>query len=337
VTGFVTIGETLAVIRATDIGPLRFTSALRLGLAGAESNVAIGVRRLGHPAAWIGRVGADELGTMIIERLRAEDINTEGVVTDQTARTALMLKERRTTEQIRVHYYREGSAGSRLSPDDIPENLIKHASHLHITGITMALSESAREAVRHAVGLARHNGLTVSLDVNYRTALSTQEQARQHLTPLLATIDVLFAGADELTLLTAEPAEQKAVLATGVAEVVIKRGSRGATVHTQKAVHTQKTVHAQETEPIQETGHAEGSIIHAPAVPVTAVDTVGAGDAFAAGYLAALLDNAPVPERLRLATLAGAFAVTVPDDWTGLPTRADLDLLAAGDTDPTLR
>jgi 2-dehydro-3-deoxygluconokinase len=328
VTGLVTVGETLAVIRATDIGPLRFTSALRLGLAGAESNVAIGVRRLGHPAAWIGRVGADELGTMITERLRAEDINTEGIVTDQTARTALMLKERRTAEQIRVHYYREGSAGSRLSPPDIPENLIKHASHLHITGITMALSESAREAVRHAVRLARHHGLTVSLDVNYRTALSTQEQARERLTPLLATIDVLFAGEGELSLLTAEPAEQEAVHAvhaTGVAEVVIKRGSRGATVHTQETVHTEETV------------HTKGNIIHAPAVPVTAVDTVGAGDAFAAGYLAALLDNAPVPERLRLATLAGAFAVTVPDDWTGLPTRADLDLLAAGETDPTLR
>jgi 2-dehydro-3-deoxygluconokinase len=83
--------------------------------------------------------------------------------------------------------------------------------------------------------------------------------------------------------------------------------------------------------------HTKGKIIYTPAVPVTAVDTVGAGDAFAAGYLAALLDSAPVPERLRLATLAGAFAVTVPDDWTGLPTRADLDLLAAGKTDPTLR
>lgn len=301
----VTLGETLGVLRARDVAPLRFATEMRLGMAGAESNVAIGVRRLGHLATWIGRVGDDEIGAMIVERLRGEDIDVSGVLVDE-APTALMLKERRTAELNRVRYYRSGSAGSRLSAADVPEALIAGADHLHVTGITPLLSESCHDAVRRAVTIARDAGLTVSLDVNHRRALGTPDLLRARLRPLLADVDVLFAGEDELLALTGTDHKEAGLAALAdVGELVVKRGGRGASVY------------------------AAGTVLHRAAVDVLVVDTVGAGDAFVAGYLTGLLDGSPVEERLRLAVLTGAFACTVPDDWTGLPRRAELSLLEA--------
>jgi 2-dehydro-3-deoxygluconokinase len=314
VTGrLVTLGETLGVLRALEVGPLRFAGDLRLGVAGAESNVAIGVRRLGHEAAWIGRVGDDEIGAMVVERLRAEGVDVSGVSVDAAA-TGLMLKERRMADLVRVHYYRAGSAGSRLSGSDVPEALVGGADHLHVTGITPMLSDSCGEAVGRAVAIARGAGLTISLDVNHRSALGSAERLRGCLGPLLGDVDVLFGGEDELLMLTGASGKEAALAElSGIGEVVVKRGGRGASVY------------------------AAGSVLHRGAVPVSVVDTVGAGDAFVAGYLAGLLDGSPVEERLRLGVLTGAFAVTVPDDWTGLPRREELSLLEVDPDTTTIR
>lgn len=314
--GVVTLGESMAALGSPTPGPLRHVSHLQLSIAGAESNVAIGVRRLGHPAAWIGRVGADEFGTMVLERLRAEQVDVTGARVDPHAPTGLLIKEQRTPDVTRVQYYRTGSAGSRLDPEDLAEPcaaaLIRDAAVLHLTGITPLLSATAADAVRHAVTLAAECGVPVSLDVNHRTALGTPAQLREVLIPLLPQVSHLFAGEDELLLLadTADEAEAVRLLRGNGPrrpELIVKRGAHGATVH------------PTDGEPP----------LHAPAVPVRAVDPVGAGDAFVAGYLAALLDGSPVAERLRLACLTGAFAVSVASDWSGLPTRDELALLGA--------
>lgn len=309
--GMVTLGESMAALGSLTAGPLRHASHLALSIAGAESNVAIGVRRLGRPAAWIGRVGADEFGALVLERLRAEQVDVSGARTDPGAPTGLLIKEQRTPDVTRVQYYRAGSAGSRLCPEDVdrPEarRLIADADVLHVTGITPLLSPSAAEAVRHAVGLATAAGVPVSLDVNHRTALGGPDRLREHLLPLLPQVGLLFAGEDELLTLADTDDEAAAVgkLRQAVPELIVKRGAAGATVHT------------------------EAGAAHRPAVPVRAVDPVGAGDAFVAGYLTGLLDRSPVAERLRLACLTGAFAVTVAGDWSGLPTRDELCLLDA--------
>ncbi|MER7822603.1 sugar kinase [Streptomyces sp. NPDC096097] len=306
----VTLGEAMAVLAADRPGPLASGSSLRLGFAGAEATVAIGVSRLGHPASWTGRVGADSAGTMIIDTLRGENVDVTRTRVDDTAPTGLMLRERRTPDHTRVSYYRRGLAGSRLTPQDIDPELLARARVLHVTGITPALGDGPRAAVRHAVDLARAAGVTVSLDLNYRARLWTRQEAAPELTYLATRADIVFAGPDEASLVVpeADPATMaRALLDLGPREAVLKLGSRGAVAATRGEEAVQDIV------------------------PVTPVDPIGAGDAFVAGYLAGLLDGAPLPGRLLLAATCGAFAVAAPGDWEGLPRRGELDLLQGQD------
>lgn len=309
--GLITLGETMAALSPDRIGPLRHAATLGLAVAGSESTVAIGVRRLGHPAAWIGRVGADELGALVTARLRAEDL-TLHAVTDPGAPTGLMLKERRTATVRRVHYYRAGSAGSRLAPADLPTGAIESAALLHATGITPALSPSAAEAVRTAVDRATAAGVPVSYDVNHRARLWSGAEARAFTLPLLPRISLLFASTDEAELLldrepgTATPQElAHALRALGPATVVITMGAAGAVTATPDTTLT------------------------APAVPVPEIDPVGAGDSFVAGYLAAVLDDAPPQACLGQAVRVAAWSVASDGDWEGLPTAAELPLISA--------
>ncbi|WP_030552798.1 sugar kinase [Streptomyces exfoliatus] len=310
----VTLGEAMAVAAATEPGPLATGTPLRLGWAGAEATVAIGVSRLGHTAAWTGRVGDDAAGAMILAGLRAEGVDVSAARTDPAAPTGLTLRERRTADRLRVSYYRAGLAGSRLAPEDLDEERITGARILHVTGITPALSATARAAVEHAVSLARAAGVTVSFDVNHRERLWSRAEAAEVLARLLPYTDIVFAGPEEAALFVPDVPEDepgrmaRALTRLGPAQAVLKLGGRGALVAT-----------------------ADDALHVRPAVPVTAVDPVGAGDAFVSGYLAALLDGSPVEERLRLAALSGAFAVSVPGDWEGLPRRAELGLLTAQD------
>jgi 2-dehydro-3-deoxygluconokinase len=307
----VTLGETMALLWSTEVGLLRHAAQLRLSTAGAESNVAVGVRRLGRTAAWVGRVGADEFGELVLAQLRAQRVDVSAAVVDDERPTGLMIKSRRTSDVTRVVYYRSGSAGSRLAPGDVPEQLVAGCRVLHVTGITPALSASARDAVFAAVDIARAAGVCVSLDVNYRAKLWSPDDAATALRPLAARVDVLFASEDEAQLLTGEAdlaALPAALARLGPPQAVVKRGERGA-----------------------------GAVIDdrpfdVPAVPVSAIDSVGAGDAFVAGYLAGLVAGHPPEERLRTGAAAGAFAVTVAGDWEGLPHADELALLdeAAG-------
>jgi 2-dehydro-3-deoxygluconokinase len=300
------VGETMALLTAPEVGRLRHASSLTLGVAGAESNVAIGARRLGCPAAWVGRVGDDELGELVVSRIRAEGVDVGGVVRDPGAPTSLMLKERRTSTMVRVLYYRRHGPGARLRPDDLDPAQVQAAGVLHLTGITPALSDSARATVHHAVELARAAGVPVSFDLNYRSALWPPDEAAGVCRDLAGKADVVFAGDDEAELLglRGDPAGLARGLAgLGSGHAVVKLGDRGAVAFVDGAVHMVQ------------------------ATAVQPVDPVGAGDAFVAGYLAETLAGRPVEERLRTAAACGAFAVTVPGDWEGLPSRDELEAL----------
>ncbi|MFF2487591.1 sugar kinase [Microbacterium sp. NPDC058062] len=312
----VTLGETMALVRTTEFGSLRHASGLALGIGGAESNVAIGLGRLGVSASWLGRVGDDSLGERVVREIRAEGLDVRGVV-DAGAPTGLMVKERPSASSTAVHYYRSGSAGSRLSPDDLPADWVEEAALLHVTGITPLLSESARASVRGAVDRARAAGVAVSFDVNYRSALASPEAAGPVFREIAEHAEVVFGGVEELGLLfpqtDAETAARR-LLEAGCTEVVLKRGAEGATVYT------------------------TAGAVESPGFVVDVVDTVGAGDAFVAGYLSATLDGLDVPERLRRANACGALACTSPGDWESAPTLRDVErFLSGGDSDPVRR
>ncbi|PWR06505.1 sugar kinase [Micromonospora acroterricola] len=310
-----TVGESLVSLRAA--GPLAVGGALTMHVAGAESNVAIGLARLGHRTAWVGRVSDDELGEYVLRQLRAEGVRVDGVTTDPERPAGLMFLERRTADLTRVRYHRAGSAGSALGVEDVRAPIAEGARVLHLTGITPALSDSAREAVTWAAETASRSGTLVCLDVNYRARLWTREEARAALTPLTTYASLVIASADELDLVDEPGAAESTVVARlaarGVDTVLVKLGADGVRAHTREGVR------------------------HVAAVPVTAVDTVGAGDAFSAGYLSGLLDGLDLDDRLRRAVTVGAFAVSSHGDWEGLPRRADLSLLDEHETGSTIR
>jgi 2-dehydro-3-deoxygluconokinase len=306
-SGLVTLGETMGLVAADGIGPLEYARGFGFGIGGAESNVAIGVARLGGAATWLGRVGPDATGDLIERRLRAEGVRTLAI--RDPAYTGLMIKYRRTSGLQHVDYHRAGSAGSRLTPADIPADIIEAAGILHVTGITAALSDTARAATFHAVETARAAGVPVSVDVNYRAKLWSRYDAAPVLRDLVSRADVVFAGPEEATLVlgAGEPVVD-GLAALGPAEVIVKDGPRGCTAL------------------------IAGDRYSVKALDVTVVDSVGAGDAFVAGYLADRLAGAAPPERLATAIATGAFAVTVPGDCDGLPSRAELaTLLSATD------
>lgn len=304
----VTLGESLALLTTREPERLRHAHELVLAVGGAESNAAIGASRLGAPATWIGRVGDDELGVLIARTLRAEGVRAHAIV-DPAVPTSLMLKERPSATSARVSYYRADGPGARLSPGDLDRELIAGAGVLHLTGITPALSPSARETVHAAVAIAREAGVPVSFDVNYRSKLWGPEEASRELLALAALADHVFVGHDEARALgwPGDPAAlgRELLAADPNRVVIVKLGADGALAVT-----------------------ADGTHPVAP-VPIVPVDPVGAGDAFAAGYLAELLAGAPLAVRLRTAAACGAAACTGRGDWESLPTRAELARLDA--------
>lgn len=307
--GLLTCGETMACLTAPETGPLQTAGMLRLSIAGAESNVAIGMARLGHEVAWIGRVGEDALGDLVLRTLRAEGVDVSAVRRD-VASTGLMIKERRLGTVTRVHYYRAGSAGSCLNADDIDDSLVAAAGLVHVTGITPALGAGPAAAVDALVTAARGHGVPVAVDVNHRERLwPSREAARSALAALAARADYVFAGEDELALLTGSDGEAGAqgLLQGGARAVVVSRGAAGADVWT-----------------------ADG-LIRRAAVPVAAVDTVGAGDALCTGFLSGILDGLDPEASLDRGLQTAAFAVATTGDWEGLPSRTDLELLARED------
>ncbi|MEH1123168.1 sugar kinase [Micromonospora sp. CPCC 206061] len=308
-----TLGEAMAALRSG--GPLKLGGDLRLSVAGAESNVAIGLARLGHRARWIGRVGDDELGALVLRTLRAEGVDVADAVVAPGELTGMLLFDRAPGGTIRVHYRRAGCAGARLTPADVAPAVARGARVLHVTGITPALGDDAAAAVRYAVEGVRATGATICFDVNHRPKLWGRAQASATLRPLAAEAHIVVASEDELPLVCDGPDETtrvRALLDLGAREVVIKRGARGASAYTGTGRYDE------------------------PALTVRVVDSVGAGDAFTAGYLSALLDGLPVQERLRRGVTLGAAAVAAHGDWEGLPTRAELDQVGHA-PDETLR
>jgi 2-dehydro-3-deoxygluconokinase len=300
----VTFGEAMGLVTAEETGPFHFARRFGMSVGGAEFNVAIGAARLGAPTAWFGRLGTDAVGDLIAYRLSAEGVRA--LVTRDASFTGLMVKYQRAAGRTHVDYHRKGSAGSRIAPADIPVAEVERAGVLHLTGITPALSESACETAFQAVAIARAAGVTVSFDVNYRNKLWDPDSAGPVLRRLVSAADIVFAGPEEAAMvLERDPTAPRHTLAEGLcdlgpSEAILKDGARGCSAL------------------------IGGHPYDLPALLVREVDPVGAGDAIVAGYLAELLDGQSPTRRLATAIAAGAFAVTVPGDCEGLPTRAEL-------------
>ena len=297
-TEVVTLGEAMILLLAAEGTPLSAATTFTRSVAGAESNVAIGLSRLGHRVAFYGCVGADIHGQVVIRTLRGERIDIRRVREVRDATTGLILRDSPSGRPINVAYHRHNSAGTYLNVDDIDREQLAGARLLHITGITAALSDSARAAIETAADIARDAGLTVVLDPNIRLRLAPIERWRQIIDNLTRRADVVLAGADELDLLCADRANSGWFLSRGAGRVVIKDGIAG-------AVETDGTNNFQ-----------------VPAYPVQVADPVGAGDAFAAGWISGWLRGQDPATRMAEAAAVASCAVAVRTDIDGLPDAA---------------
>jgi 2-dehydro-3-deoxygluconokinase len=297
----VTAGETMALLVPPAPGWLRHAGSLTLSIGGAESNVAIGLSRLGVPATWVSALGDDELGELVLHRVRAEGVDTGAVRRVPDRPTGLYLREE-VAGALRVHYYRRGSAASTLAPGAFDASLLHGAAFVHLTGITGALSPECAEFLPWAAMTAHEAGVQVSYDVNFRSRLWEPAAARAATEALLPHVDVLLVGDDEAAALWDWDAETclERLSDSGPREVVVKLGARGCAA----------TV--------------DGERLSAPGFPVRQLDPIGAGDAFAAGYLAATVWGREPDERLRTANAMGAFCVQNLGDYEGLPSRREL-------------
>ncbi|PRY66252.1 2-dehydro-3-deoxygluconokinase/dehydrogluconokinase [Vreelandella songnenensis] len=308
-----TFGEAMAMLVANTPGELSGVESFHRRLAGADNNVAIGLSRLGFHVGWLSRVGNDSLGRFIQQALKAEGIDERYIHLDPQHPTGLMFKERAENgADPKVEYFRRGSAASHLSIEDAADIDFQGLTHLHATGITPALSESALELTRHLMQTARESGVSVSFDPNLRPSLWPSEAVmRDTLNELALHADYVLPGLSEGRLLTGGETPEAIAdfyLERGAKAVIIKLGPEGSYYR----------------------GNLDGTLesFLVPGQPVAnVVDTVGAGDGFAVGIISALLDGLAPRQALERGNLVGAQAVQVVGDMEGLPDRATLESL----------
>ena len=298
-------GETMAMFVAEQAGELASVNAFHKRIAGADSNVAIGLSRLGFKVAWLSRVGADSLGRFVIDTLEKEGLDCRHVDIDPAHPTGFQLKSRTDDgSDPAVEYFRRGSAASHLSLHSIVPDLL-NARHLHATGIPPALSETARQMSFELMSRMRDAGRSGSFDPNLRPSLGASEQLMiTEINRLAALAHWVLPGLSEGRLLTGfeDPADIAAFyLDQGAEAVAIKLGPHGAYYRT----------------------HLDAGFV--AGVPVeTVVDTVGAGDGFAVGMISALLENHSFAEAVKRANWIGSRAVQSRGDMEGLPTRSEM-------------
>jgi len=295
-----TFGETMVLFNPDSNGPLRYVNSFSKSIGGADSNVAIALARLGHSTGWFSRLGNDEFGRYIQNTVRGEGVDVSRLRFDDEASTGILFKERFSSENPSVYYYRKGSAASRLSPEDIDEEYVKDTRIIHVTGITPALSESARETVFRVLEIARGNGITVSFDPNIRLKLWSLEEAKPVLLEIARMSDIIMPGISEGEMLLGTSDEKEIAerfMEMGCSKVAVKLGAEGCYA-----------------------AGREGGI-YVKGFPVQPEDMVGAGDGFAAGFLSAALKGLSISECGVHGNGIGAMATLVKGDVEGYPYR----------------
>ena len=317
----VTLGEGLAVLVARP-GPLEDSATFDRTAGGAEANVATVLAQLDVDAGWVSRVGNDGFGRYLVRNLARRGVDVSAVTIDPARPTAVYVKERgggspAATDlaegESRMLYYRTGSAASALSPADLTapaaQRLLDKSALAHTTGITAALSESATRLTDELVSMPRR-GRLISFDLNYRPALwaNRAADASEVLARHARHSDVVFLGADEaLAVFGTDNPTQLRALFPGPEHLIVKNDA-----------HTVTGFHGDER-------------VDVPALRLDVVEKIGAGDAFAGGFLAGLLHGLGHEERIRLGHLSAAAALTGHGDVAELPPRERLEELAALD------
>ena len=300
------VGEPMGLFIAKTEGAFEDVDEFSVATCGAEFNVAIGLTRLGHKASYLTKLGPDPFGKRIVKQMKAEGIATDDILYDETLRTGFMLKGSTSVGDPAIYYFRAGSAASTLCPDDLAGLDFSKFSMIHMTGITPALSDSTRAVCRFLAAKAHEHGIFLSFDPNLRPQLwPSREVMAEWLNEFAAQCDLFLPGVAEGKLLAGidDPVQIAAhYRKLGAKNVVVKVGGDGAYYDS-----------------------AEEGCELVPGFTVRhIVDTVGAGDGFAAGVLSARAEGLSWHDAVRRGNAVGAIQVMSVGDNDGLPTRDEL-------------
>ncbi|MEU7060005.1 sugar kinase [Streptomyces sp. NPDC046197] len=318
VVDVVALGESMVTFLPSRPGRLADVPSFERTIGGAESNVACVLAAAGHSARWVGRVGADGFGDHLVEAIGAYGVDVSSVRRDPGRPTGVYFRTAgdRATDAHEVAYYRAGSAASAMAPDTVDLAAVRAGRILHLSGITAALSRPCLDLMRELTA-PRPGRPLVSFDVNHRPGLWREADGPQVLLELARAADIVFVGDDEARQawgLNGARAIREALPEPAL--VVVKQGRGGATAFDQ------------DTRGLCD---ADGTVTFVRAPHVDVVAAVGAGDAFAAGFLSATLRGLPVRDRIRHGHLMASAALTVPGDLADPPARHHADRLAALD------
>lgn len=309
------MGEPLVQFSPIESGPLRHAGLFDKHAAGAESNVVIGLSRLGHRTALITKLGGDELSSFILMTLRSEGVGTRWVKREEGRNCGVYVTQRNYPVPGRndVIYFRSGSAASTISPEDIPDEAFKLAKVFHLSGITPALSASCLKASLHASKLAKRHGTIFCFDPNYRRKLWSIEQARPVFKKLTAAADLLFLDIPEASIILGRQLDghrsesiTRSLAKLGPETIVLKMGAEGGLA-----------------------SWKDEEFLRIPSYNVPVVDSIGAGDAVVSGFLSGMLRGKGPETCLKWAAASSALVVLRRGDFENLPTRSDLQAFLA--------
>ncbi|QIZ37306.1 sugar kinase [Saccharopolyspora sp. ASAGF58] len=298
----VAVGETMVMVTPEPGGRLDTRSSFILRPGGAESNVAALLAKLGHRSAWASAVGTDPLGDIIMEFLNGQGVDVDLVRRDERRPTAVYFKDP-APSGTKVYYYRTGSAASAMNTSDVAAWTRRPARIVHISGITAAISADGMDVARHVVSDRPFGPALVSFDVNHRPNLWTNGAAE--LRALAQRSDIVFVGRDEAEALWGtSDVDSVRDLLDEPTSLIVKDGATEAVAFTPAGVFRE------------------------PSIRTDVVDAVGAGDAFAAGWLSGLLDDRDEVTRLRLGHYVASRVLASPSDFAELlPAREIVGML----------
>lgn len=317
----VTLGETMLRFTPPARNRLEHADHLQVHVGGSESNTAVGLARLGLKTAWLSRLPHTALGRIVSGELSKYGVDTAHVVWSDTDRLGLyFLEEAGPPRGSQVIYDRRDSAISRMQPDELPRQLFAAGmlKCFHTTGITMALSDSARATALLAVQLATAAKAMISFDINYRSKLWSPTDAVKHCEPMLQAADLIFIPDRDVQTLFAlaavdEPEQALESLSQRYpgATWVMTRGRTGSTCLANGTFHVEGIFTSDE------------------------IGRLGGGDAFSAGFLARYLESdGNIPQSLRWGAAVSALKYSMPGDLP-LVTRAEVESLVGRNDGPT--
>lgn len=301
-----TAGEPMGLFIAQEEALLEDVHHFLTSVAGAEFNVAVGLSRLGHTVGYLTKLGRDPFGRQILKVMQQNGIDTSMTVTTGERATGFMLKSKTSKGDPDIYYYRKNSAASTLCVEDLKNLDLTKWDAVHLTGILPAISDTAREVTYELMCRARKAGIPVFFDPNLRPQLwPSRESMIENINKMASMADYVMPGEGEGEVLCGS-SDPKTIgefyRKLGAGTVIVKIGSDGAW-----------------------TDAEDGKFLTPAYQPKAIVDTVGAGDGFAAGVISGVMEGLPLPEAVRRGCAIGTIQIMNVSDNEGLPTREELE------------